>query len=331
MTIILGSSHIQEGLKKDFISEDLDINLGLNSGAINKKILHVLVYEAHGFRILLELFFAFIILSTIFLFFPSVSEGPISLQVMVVSIVCLAFVAIDSEIICSSCNSTRKAFVESLSGNYDQAISLYRKAMHAPAPPSTDLYLLALAEIFALKGERNSFNNYIAKALDHGCSKRIASFYYLRGSFFSNELTDDELLKIEQEFINDPMIQTEVSFIYLVKGRINSANVALKRVMESRSCQHLSGLETRDFSLLIQLLLDLISGNEEAGFDLDIILKTLKKEIDFIPTLAPYVSLCYLIRSRYYRKNLYQKDLSYYDQQRALSLCQYPLHIGFFN
>ncbi len=307
--------------------DEVELVLLAKKDQLHKSILRVLAYEAQGFRIGLLFVIAFVILSFFKEYLPSLVNSAPSVQMMLLCIVCSTLFFADRMIFGRARKLSKEALLEAYSGNYDASKVLYRKAIRGLIAPPRDLYLLVLGETFALSGNLPLADKYIAEGMKHGASRRISLFYALRSRLFSDRLESEDLEFFLKEITSDPLLEMEMCWIHLVKGDYSKARDLSRKISKEVSHLHPSGIETRDLTLLVECLSNLFLGRSEiAEIDLDFSLKILKSELNAIPNLVPYISLAYLIRSRYYLRRTVTKEKGYADQERAVKLCRYPLH-----
>jgi hypothetical protein len=309
------------------VLDDMELRLVAKRESLTISFLRSLAYEAQGFRVLLLLVLFVAVLSLFNSQLPNLVQTAPSIQVMAFSLICSCIIFADRCLFCRARSFSKEALLAGFSGNYEDSKRLFREAMRGLIPPPRDLYFLSLGEAMALSGDIHLADRYIAEGMNYGASRRISIFYALRSRLFSNRLSEEDLEFIGDEVSRDPILEVEMCWIHLVKAEYAKANLLSKKIIEQTSVLHPSGIETREMALIVRALTNLFLGrSEEALTDLEFATKILKGELNAMPTLVPYISLVFLVRSKFYSRMHKTDQEKRADQYRALALCRYPLH-----
>lgn len=322
-----GNNKVSYLADENLLLDEVELLLLSRKDKLHKSILRVLAYEAQGFRIGLLFILAFTIFSIFHRYLPSFIGSAPSVQIMMLCMVCATLIFADRSIFGRARMLSREALLEAYSGNYETSKNLYRQAIRGFIPPPRDLYLLSLGEIFSLSGNMVLGDRYIAEGMNHGASRRLSLFFALRSRLFSGKLSVEDLKYLQDEICKDPILESEMCWAYLARGEYSNARSLSVKILKQQSILHPSGIETRDLAMLTESLSYLFLGkSEQAEVDLDFSLRILRAELNGIPNLVPYISLAYIIRSKYYARRSVTRLEGLADRDRALRLCRYPLH-----
>lgn len=293
-------------------------------------LIHFLVWEAHSFRLFLELMFVFISYNLIYLYFSVKGFLPLPASVHFAILGMLAVIVIffDSQVLCKSNTLFKKAYLKAYSGNMERALELIHSANGTTLPPSPEAYHLALSEFHLLNGSKIVGDFALESAIKNGASPLECLYIRMRSIIFSGS-KKNALEGLSEYLETSSLVQFENGVALLANEETRKdARACFKRVLDSATVLHPSGAESHDLANLMLTCLDLHIGKaEEALRKLQMMFEILIPELKIIPALRPYVALAYLERARYYARKKNTSKQAGFDLERAMAICSYPLHI----